>query len=108
MKIALYIFAYTYVFWLIFICAISTKNIWPTLSNLTRALLLPVGLLGVLMDVFFNIFIATPLLLDWPREWLFTQRMDNYEFTTGWRKTFALWLCRTFLNPFQVGGHCTK
>jgi hypothetical protein len=99
---------YIYVFWLVFIVVMAAKASWNTLTLTAKIMLAPVCVLGVLLDVFFNIFIATFLLVDFPREAMFTHRLDRYEGMTGWRQTFALWMCRTFLNPFQIGGHCTR
>jgi hypothetical protein len=103
-----FLLVYIYVFWLVFIVAMAAKATWPTLTPLAKVMIAPVGLLGVLLDAFFNIFIATFLLLDFPQEFMFTHRLDRYEGMTGWRQTFALWFCRNFLNPFQIGGHCTR
>jgi len=100
---------YTYLFYLLFILTMATKAAWPTLALLPKVLLAPPAIVAVLMDVVFNLIPATVIFVDWPREWLFTQRLNRYEAKdTGWRYRVALWICKTFLNPFQQGGHCTK
>lgn len=103
-----YLLAYIYIFWLLYVLCASAKNAWHKLSIPVRVLLIPCAVVGGVMDVAFNILVATVLLLDPPHEWTFTQRLDRYEVETGWRQTFALYICRNFLNPFAVGNHCTK
>lgn len=98
--------AYTYIFWLLFIVVMAGKAAWPQLPIVARVLLAPAALVGYLMDVFFNLVIATILFLDLPREWTFTERLDRYKQEGGWRGDVAKWICSNLLDPFQVGGHC--
>lgn len=98
--------AYTYLFWLLFIVTMAGKAAWPQLSATTRVLIAPAALTALFADVFFNIFVATILLLDLPREWTFTKRLDRYKGEDGWRGHLARWICANLLDPFQVGGHC--
>lgn len=97
---------YIYVFWLLFIVTMAGKAAWPKLAPAARVLIAPAALLALFLDVFFNIFIATVLFLDLPREWTFTQRLDRYKPDHGWRGRLARWICANLLDPFQVGGHC--
>ena len=102
----LWLLAYTYVFWLMFIVTMAGMNAWKTLTPVRRVLIAPAALTALCMDVFFNIFIASILLLDPPREWTFTVRLDRYECDNNWRGRLARWICSNLLDPFQVGGHC--
>lgn len=96
-----------YVFYLLFIVTMATKAAWWKLSVFARILLAPAGLLAVVMDVAFNITLASIFFLDMPEEWLFTGRLNRYETTgTAWRTLSARWICRNLLDPFQSGGHC--
>jgi hypothetical protein len=100
------LFAYIYVFWLLFIVTMAGKAAWPHLQPVARVLIAPAALAAYVMDVLFNIFIATLLFLDLPREWTFTERLERYKAEGGWRAGLARWICSNLLDPFQVGGHC--
>jgi len=97
---------YIYVFWLLFIVTMAGKAAWPKLTTVPRVLIAPAALVALFLDVFFNIFIATILFLDLPREWTFTQRLERYKPDQSWRGRLARWICSNLLDPFQVGGHC--
>lgn len=61
----------------------------------------------ILLDVIvMNFIIATLLMAELPREWLFTERCKRHIKESGWRGSFARWACRHFLDPFEEGGHC--
>ncbi|MRR49373.1 MAG: hypothetical protein EG825_00420 [Rhodocyclaceae bacterium] len=95
-----------YILWLLFIVTMAGKAAWPRLSLPVRLLIAPAALLAVLMDVAFNVLIATVVLADLPREAMFTKRLERYRATGGWRSRVATCICRHLLDPFQVGGHC--
>jgi len=105
-----YLPTYIYAFYVCFILTMGAKAAWPQMGAIPQLMLAPIAVLAVLMDVCFNLFIATVLMVDLPQELMFTKRLDRYEAEEngGWRHTFALWFCRYWLNPFQIGGHCTK
>lgn len=97
---------YIYVFWLLFIVTMAGKAAWPVLTPVARVLIAPAALTALLLDVFFNLVIATVLFLDLPREWTFTKRLVRYKPDHNWRGRLARWICANLLDPFQVGGHC--
>lgn len=97
-----------YAFYLLFIVTMAAKAAWPELTLPARVLLAPAALVAVLMDVAFNITLATIIFADLPREALFTARLNRYraEDESDWREGLAVWICRNLLDPFQSGGHC--
>lgn len=59
---------------------------------------------GGLLDLVVNITWFTVILLDWPREWLLTQRVERLKNGSGYRARLAQQLCEV-MNYFQEG-HC--
>lgn len=55
-----------------------------------------------------NVFVASVIFLDIPREVAFTKRCERYlRGKDGWRKKQAAWWCRRVLDPVERGGvHC--
>ena len=101
----IYLALYIYAFYLLFVVTMAAKAAWKNLSVPVRVLLIPAGIVAVLMDVCFNLA-STIIFLDWPREFMFTQRLNRYIVDGGWRSRLALCICRNLLDPFQIGGHC--
>lgn len=104
-----FIVLYVLVFYWCFVIAMAAKSVWMQLPIVAKIVLVIPALVGLFMDVFFNIFIATMIFGDLPKEWTFTKRLDRYELETGHpiENKVAIYICRC-LNPFQVGNHCTK
>lgn len=67
---------------------------------------------GLLLDVAVNLLPMTFILLELPRpfdrEWLTTARLSRHiRDGDGWRRTVALWFCRTLLSTFDsTQRHC--
>jgi hypothetical protein len=103
----IYLALYIYSFYLLFVVTMAAKSVWKTLPLTAKILLAPAALLAVLMDVIFNVFIATFIFMDLPQEYMFTQRLNRYKYgESDWRTTVSVWLCKNLLDPFQSGGHC--
>ena len=103
----LYILAYVYAFYLLFVVTMAAKAVWKQLHIVTKIMLAPAALLAVFMDVIFNAFIATFIFMDFPQEYMFTQRLSRYKAEgAGWRTSVAKWLCFNLLDSFELGGHC--
>ena len=63
--------------------------------------------MGAPAYVLLNLTVGTILFLDPPRELQFTMRCRRHiETGSGWRYKLARWTCRTWLDPFEEGGHC--
>lgn len=55
----------------------------------------------VILDVAYNLVVGTILFLDWPREWLFTDRLKRYE-RAGYRAEWTDRFTRN-LNALDPG-----
>jgi len=96
-----------YAFYLLFVVTMAAKAAWSQLSIVPRVLLFVPALVAVMLDVTFNLTLATVLFVDHPQEWMFTQRLNRYKYgDSEWRTTVAVWICKNLLDPFQSGGHC--
>jgi hypothetical protein len=105
--------ALIYLTWLFFLAIMALKSARDNgkLTRTSEVLALPMLVVGWLLDFSLNMA-ATPVFLDFPREWLLTLRCDRYlriADPTGlnaYRQRFARLLCKNLLDPFQSGGHC--
>lgn len=105
--IVLEVLLYTYAVWVMFLAFMSLYIAWDTLPKVTKALAVPAVVIAFLMDVVLNV-IATVPFLDPPQEVTFSQRMGRYKRIKSWRTPIACWICANLLDPFQIGGHCSK
>lgn len=108
LRLPLWVLGLAYLTWGLFLAAMSLIGA-RSQGKLPRAALVlgyPLVVFGVLCDALLQL-VATAVFLDWPREPVLTQRCSRYiAGPDGWRKTAALWICRSLLDPFQAGGHC--
>jgi hypothetical protein len=74
------------------------------LSRYWRVILLPLAVIGLVLDAVFNLTFGTLMYRELPRELLFTSRCKRHKRGDGWRKNLAEWFCRN-LNVFDPG-HC--
>jgi hypothetical protein len=103
----IYLAIYIYAFYLLFVVTMAAKVVWKDLPIAAKCLLAPAALVAVFMDVFFNLFIASFIFMDFPEEFMFTQRLSRYKNSNaGWRTKVAKWLCFNLLDVFELGGHC--
>ncbi len=103
--------AFLWFFWGMFVLVmgIYRAHLAGRLTKVTTALGLPFVIVGYVVDIFTNIFIATFLFLELPREFLVTTRFKRYNDGTGsnWRKTVATYVCENLLDVFDpTGDHC--
>lgn len=66
----------------------------------------PMLLIGLCMDVVMNFFVGTILFLEIPKEMLLTTRCQRHMKDDTKRGKMARWICKHFLDPFEIGGHC--
>lgn len=108
LRLPLWVLLLSYLTWALFLVAMSLIGARAQ-GKLPRAALVlgyPLVLFGALCDVLLQL-VATVVFADWPREPVLTQRCSRYiAGPPGWRRTAALWICRSLLDPFQAGGHC--
>lgn len=101
------LFLWFYLFWLGFVFAMAARAAWDDLAWFVKLLVAPPVLAVVCIDVWTQWTIANVLFWDWAHEVTFTQRLGRYKRgDSRWRKAVATFICRYFLDVFQVGGHC--
>jgi hypothetical protein len=104
------ILAFLYAFWIAYIGVMGIYRAYldHRLSATLLVLLTPFVLAGLLMDVFANIFIATVVFWEFPREWLVTQRLIRYiKSKDDTRAMMASFICSNLLDLFDpTGRHC--
>lgn len=68
---------------------------------------MPIFWVGLILDIFVNIFICSSLFLDLPKEFTVTDRLERYLREDSWRRKVAVWFCNEFLNELDPSGkHC--
>ena len=97
-------------FWIGYILVMGVYRAYLSqrLSKAALILSLPIVLIGIILDVLINIFLATFIFLDMPRELLMTRRMIRYRKTdNGWRAKLSQFICDHLLDVFDPkGNHC--
>lgn len=104
LRLPLWVLLLAYVTWGLFLAAMSLigARAQGRLPHAALILGYPLVLFGVLCDVALQL-VATVVFMDLPREPVLTQRCSRYiAGPDGWRKTVALWICRSLLDPFQA------
>ena len=79
------------------------------LNGLNKLLAYPVVIIGLLIDVIVNWTIAIVLFMDFPKEYLVTQRLIRYKNTESlcWRGRMATYICDSILDVFDPrSNHC--
>lgn len=79
------------------------------LYGLNKWMGVPSVILGMLLDCIGNIFVATFVFRQFPRQWLITTRLKEYKNDPKhygkWRQERAAWWCTHVLHPID-DGHC--
>ncbi len=71
------------------------------LSLFWKVNILPWAVIGLALDVAFNLVAGTLMFAEVPREWLFTSRAErHFRHSDGWRLKLAQWWAVT-LNTFD-------
>lgn len=110
----MYLFAvigYLWAFWFAYVLVMGLyrAHLSGRMSRVTYVLAAPALLFGVAMDVLANIFIASVIFLEFPREWLVTKRLQRHikKGLGTWRGYLAAWVCTSLLDVFDPSGdHC--
>lgn len=78
------------------------------LTRTTIFLSIPFVATGFIIDVISNFTIATLIFLEWPKEFLVTDRLVRHiKSKKGWRCSLAQWICQHLLDPVDPSGsHC--
>lgn len=114
----LYFFGISYVFWLHFLIFSAYKaatDAGRKVPLITKILLAPVILGGVVIDAVFNLVFGWIIYGEWPlsgyelkrpKTWLLTYRCDRHLTSLQWRGSIARFFCQKLLDPFESTGHC--
>lgn len=112
-KAALVIIAvlvYLVFFWYAYILVMGLyrAHLDKRLTKFTTILALPALVIGYAMDILANIFIASLVFLELPKELLVTTRLQRYaKGPINWRRDRANWICTNLLDLFDpTGNHC--
>lgn len=91
------------VHWL-YVVAMAAKQavVADKLTTYLWVMLAPAALLGLVLDVAFNVIFGTIVFRELPREWLFTSRCRRHIQGAGSRQRMARWWAKQ-LNPFDQG-----
>jgi len=92
------------VLWVLFLAYTALKANWKTLRFEVKVVGVVVVLAGWLIDVFLNWTAGWALGVG--QEWTLSQRCGRLKQEDDWRAGVACYLCRTWLDPFELGGHC--
>lgn len=101
--------ASTYALWLFYLAVMNLKRAKDTGTIHKAALYLgyPILFIGLALDMFVNLTVATILLLEMPEELTVTSRLTRHKKAGGWRGDGALWFCEHLLDKFDPSGdHC--
>lgn len=101
---------FLWLFWATYVLVMGLyrAHLANTLTGFTKLMAAPIVVIGYLMDVFSNIFLATIVFLELPREILVTTRLKRHiSSSKGWRYDLAKTICDDLLDPFDPSGnHC--
>ena len=92
------------ILWALFLAYSALLAQWKTLPLTTRILGGLIVLVAYVLDVAFNWSIG--LLLGVTPDWTLSQKCGRLKRGDDWRAPVACWICRTLLDPFEIGGHC--
>ena len=108
---ALYSAAGLYLLWFFYLAVMCLKRAYDagTISKPALFFGYPLLFVGLLIDLVVNLFVASPILLDPPRELTVTDKLGRLIRTqpNSWRGKSACWFCQMFLDVFDPSGkHC--
>lgn len=90
--------------WVLFIAYTALHARWETLRPEVKCVGGLVILAGLALDVAFNWTVG--LLLGGTRDFTFSQKCGRLKRGDDWRAPVACYICRAWLDPFELGGHC--
>ena len=94
--------------WVMYLAIMALKRQRDRLTWVAKTFAYPVLYTGLITDAIYNVIIGTVIFIQWPKEWLFTDRLErNLASSRGWRWKWARWFCVNLLDPFDPAGrHC--
>ena len=104
--VTLAVFTQAIVTWIYYIGAMRLVALRKSLHPIAKIVGYYGIAIGLVLDVVWNLT-ASVLLLDFPREFLFTSKLQRLKADGGWRSVVAYWVCEHMLNQFDPDGkHC--
>ena len=94
------------VLWVFFLAYSALLSNWKHLRIEVKLAGAVVVLVGGVVDVALNWTLGLALGVGPWKEWTLSQKCSRLKLEDGWRQAVALYLCSSWLDPFQVGGHC--
>lgn len=99
-----------YFVWILFlsIMCLATARAAGKLPMAAVRIAYPLLAIGYVSDFSLNVFVASWLFLEPPRELLVTSRLTRHiKADAGWRKRLATWICKNLLDWADPKGcHC--
>lgn len=99
----------TYGLWVLYLAVMALKRAKDAgvISKMALTLGYPILFVGLLLDMFVNLFVFTIILMELPQELLVTSRLERHGKQGGWRGDFSRWFCEGMLDKFDpTGDHC--
>jgi len=97
---------FTVICWFFYIAIMGLKERRAQLHPIARAVAYYGLALALALDVALNLT-ASLVLLDLPRELMFTGKLKRLKRGGGWRARLASWICERMLDQFDPDGkHC--
>lgn len=94
-----------FVVWVFFLAYTALKANWKTLRTEVKVVGFVVVTIGWFVDILLNL-LASLLMADSPQELTFSQKCGRLKRVDNWRSDVAHYFCATWLDPFELGGHC--
>lgn len=97
-------------FWGLYVLVMGLyrAHLQKRLSRATYAMGAPFLLIGLAVDLFMNVTVASVVFVQPPRQFLVTARLASHvKEGSGWRYKIANWVCNNLLDVFDPSGnHC--
>lgn len=97
-------------FWALYvlIMGLYRAHLNKRLVGLNKVLAAPFVLLGLIMDLIANVFVATVFFFELPKEYLVTTRLQRYKtYKNGYKHKWAVYICDHILDVFDPSDdHC--
>lgn len=93
--------------WIFYLAFMNLKDNRDKLTPGLKKIMTPWLVVGLALDVVFNVIYGTIVFRELPRELLFTSRCQRHlKKSSGRKLRVATWHCIRLLDPFEEGGHC--
>lgn len=97
--------ALTYCLYVFYAAGMNIKRVSQSgkLTLVGKLLGYPTLLIGVVLDVVVNVLVMTVVLLELPREWTVSGRLERHKDSLGWRSAVAKFI-EPVLDPLDPSG----